>query len=405
MSALQGLLLVPVVAGSLYSIACVLALARWRALARRPRREPGAWPAVTLLKPVCGLEKGLEENLRSACRQDYPEVQVIFSVQRADDPALPLLRAVQREFGGRGSLEVAVVIDSAQTAPNGKIRNLMGALPFARHDVLVISDSDVRLGPDYLKTIVAPLADPADPADAADPADQEVGCVCTLYRATGASNRWERLEQLTFNADFVPGLVFAQVTGAAQFLLGASTALRRSTLEEIGGLAALGDYLVEDFEMGRRIRAAGKRVAVVPCFVDTIVDLQTAAQWWGHQVYWDQNTRAANPGGLFGTLLIRAFPFALLFAAARLADPLGLGVLAAAIAVRLAAAGLFLGWGLGDAAGVRGLALLPLRDLAGMVSWVLAFTRPTVVWRGGKFALTRGGKMVPRPRPREEPAA
>lgn len=376
------------VAGAVYSLACLWTMARLRRLQAPRAQAKAAWPPVTILKPVCGLEKGLAENLRSACRQDYPEFQVVLSVQAGDDPALPLLLEVQREFGAE---RVEVVVDGSGTAPNGKIRNLLGALPRARHEILVISDSDVRLRPDYLKAIVAPLAGPNSAAAAAGPA---IGCSCTLYRAGGAASWWEALEQLTLNADFVPNLVFARMTGASSFLLGASTALRRATLAEIGGLAALADYLVEDFEMGRRILAAGKRIEVVPYFVDMIVDLKTPAQWWHHQVYWDQNTRSANPWGHFGTLFVRSLPFALLFAVLRLGDVLGLAVLGAAVALRLATAGLFLGWGLGDRDGVRRLALLPLRDLTGFVSSLLAFVRPTVVWRGARYGLTRDGRMV-----------
>ncbi|MDP9121625.1 MAG: bacteriohopanetetrol glucosamine biosynthesis glycosyltransferase HpnI [Acidobacteriota bacterium] len=379
LSLLQCILLLPVAGGSLYSLACLWTLARFKASTRCPRPELPSWPPVTLLKPIHGLEKGLEDNLRSACSQDYPDYQVVFSVQRHDDPALALLQRLEQEFG---PARVDVVVDAAGTAPNGKIRNLLGAFPHARHDVLVISDSDVRLRPDYLKAIVAPLAAPG------------VGCACTFYRAVGAGKIYETLEQLSLNADFLPNLVFAHVTGASRFLLGASTALTRATLEEIGGLAALSDYLVEDFEMGRRILAAGKRIAIVPYFVDTVVDLGTPAQWWSHQLYWDQNTRAANASGLFGTLFVRAIPFAVLFAAVRRADPAGLAVLLAATTIRLAASGIFLSWGLGDWKGVRSLLLLPCRDLAGLVSWALAFLRPTGTWRGARFILTRDGRMV-----------
>jgi ceramide glucosyltransferase len=374
-------LLVPVITGSVYGLLCVLAMSRLKAATSRPR--PTSWPPVTVLKPVCGLEKDLAENLRSACRQDYPDYQVILSAQSRDDPALPLLQEIQAEFGPE---RVDVVVDGSQTAPNGKIRNLLGAFPYARHDVLVISDSDVRLRPDYLATIVAPLDETG------------VGCACTYYRAARAERWYELLEQLTLNADFVPSLVFASVTGSSRFVLGASTALTRSMLEEIGGLAGLSDYLVEDFEMGRRILAAGKRIVILPYFVDTMVDLKTPLQWWNHQLYWDQNTRAANPWGLFGTILVRAVPFALLFAALRLFDPLGLQILVAAIGIRLATAAVVLGWGLGDWTSVRGLALLPLRDLAGLVSWLLAFIWPTVIWRGEQFVLGRDGRMTPKER-------
>jgi len=380
MPAWQWLLLAPVVGGSVYSLACLVTLAVFLRRRRRRRAAPAARPAVTILKPVCGLEKGLEENLRSTCRQDWGDLQVVFSVQDADDPALPIARAVQREMGEE---KVAVAVGGGRREPNGKIRNLLGALPLARHEVLVISDSDVRLRSDYLEAIVPPLDGDA------------VGCVCTFYRAVAAERWWERLELLTVNADLVPHFVFASVTGAARFVLGASTALRRPTLEAIGGLEALGDYLVEDFEMGRRLLAAGRRIALVPYFVDTVVDLAGPRQWWGHQVYWDQNNRAAKPWGLLGTVVLKAVPFALLFAAARLFDPLGLAVLGGTLALRLAASAAFLA-GIGDGVGLRSLWLLPVRDAAALVSWVLAFTRPIVVWRGAEFVLGRDGRMVPR---------
>lgn len=382
---IECILAVPIVCGSAYALLGPGALLLFKRKARRPRAQCEAWPAVTVLKPICGLEKGLQENLRSTCLQDYPSFQVVLSVQREDDPALPVVREVEREFG---AARVTVVVDDRQTAPNGKIRNLLGALPHARHEVLVISDSDVRLRPDYLKTIVAPLFEPG------------VGVACTFYRVRGASRWYEMLEQLTLNADFTPNLVFAWVTGASSFVLGATTALRRSVLEEIGGLAALSNYLVEDFEMGRRIRATGKRVVLVPYFVDMTVDLAGPRGWWRHQVYWDQNTRAANPAGLLWTVVVRSVPFALLLAAVRGFDSIGLSVAAAAIGIRLATAAVFLAWGLGDWAGVRGLALLPVRDLAGLASWFLAFVWPTVTWRGEDFILTGDGRMVPK-----EPAA
>jgi len=374
-------LLLPVALGSLYAVACLVAVLRIASRQKHPRKDPPFSPPVTVLKPICGLEKGLEENLRSTCIQDYPEFQVVFSVQRRDDPALPLLHRLQSEFG---SERVDVVVDDAQTAPNGKIRNLLGALPRARYPVLVISDSDVRLRPDYLRTIVPLLAQPG------------VGIACTFYKAEGAERWYEALEQLTLNADFVPSLIFADLTGASRFVLGASTALSLSVLQEIGGLSALSDYLVEDFEMGRRVLAAGKRIVIAPYFVETMVDLKNPGQWWSHQVYWDQNTRAANPWGLLGTLFVRAVPFALLFAALRLFDALGLEVLGLALAIRLLAAGLSLRFGFEDGKSLRNLALLPLRDLAGFLSFILAFTQPTVMWRGEQFRLTADGRMVPR---------
>lgn len=382
LSLLQWIFLIPVIGGSVYVILCLLAVQYLRI--RRPYPTLysfSRWPPVTILKPVCGLEKNQKANLRSACLQDYPEYQVVFSVQDRNDPSIPLLKEIQQEFGPE---RVSVAIENHQAGPNGKINNLLGALPHARYDILVISDSDVRLKADYLRAIVAPLADP------------EVGCVCTLYKATLAERWFEKMELLTFNADFIPSVIFAHVTGASNFCLGPSMALRRSSLEEIGGLETLADYLVEDYEIGRRIWSSGKRVAIVPYFIDIVVDLSNPSQWWQHLVYWDQNTRAARPGGFFASILTRSVPFAFLFAVLHLGDRVGLAVLGGALGLRMLTAAAILGWGFQDREGLRSVALLPLRDVVALVSWLLAFTKRTVIWRGSEFTLTRDGRLLPR---------
>ncbi len=379
---LQWILLIPAAGGSVYGILCLLAMVRLRTRTQRASKHAfTTWPPVTVLKPIYGLEKNLRENLSSICRQDYPKYQVVFSVQRHDDPAISLLREIAQEFGNE---KVTVAIEECRAGTNGKINNMIGGLKHARHDILVIGDSDVLLRPDYLKTIVAPLADP------------EVGFVCTFYKAAFADKWYEKVELLTLNADLMASMIFAHITGAAKFCLGASTALRRSTLEEIGGLPALADYLVEDYEMGHRIWKSGKKDVIIPYFIDTIMDLKNPSAWWGHQVYWDQNNRAARPIAFFATVLLRSIPFALLYALARLGDPVGLSVLLGAVVLRLATAAVILGWGLRDREGLRSLYLLPFRDIAGLLSFILAYTRRTTVWRGAHFILTRDGRLVAR---------
>jgi len=375
--------LVPIVGGSIYALLSLAAIARFRT-----RRAPedscpfgDGWPRVTVLKPVHGLEKNQEENLRSTCLQDYPEFQVVFSVQELDDPAIPILNEIQREFG---SGRVTVAVENLRGGTNGKINNMIGGLLHARHDVLVISDSDVRLRPDYLKAIVAPLADP------------EVGCACTLYKAACADTWYEKTELLTLNADFMTSVVFAHESGASKFCLGASAALRRSTLDEIGGLDSLADYLVEDYEMGRRIWESGKKIAVVPYIVDTMVDLKSPSQWWSHQVYWDQNTRSARPSAIIYTVTIRSIPFALLYAPFRGMNPHALAICIGAVFLRLATTAIVLRRGFDDIEGLKSLWLLPFRDVASLASWLLAYTKRTTVWRGTKFQLTRDGRLESR---------
>jgi ceramide glucosyltransferase len=162
LSILQWVSLLPVLVGSVYGILCLITAFLFRQRDRHAMPRFTEWPPVSILKPVHGLEKNLKENLRSTCLQDYPDFQVVFSVQELNDPAIPLLREIQQEFGHD---RVTVAIEHRQAGCNGKVNNLLGALPHARHDILVISDSDVRLRPDYLKTIVAPL-DSSRPAGA-----------------------------------------------------------------------------------------------------------------------------------------------------------------------------------------------------------------------------------------------
>ncbi len=381
LSSLQWISLIPVIGGSVFGILCVITFLLFKARSSNFAQSLSEWPPVTILKPVRGLEKNQRNNLRSACMQDYPDYQVVFSAQDPDDPVIPLLNEIQKEFGtGR----VTVVIESLSVGPNGKINNLLGAFPHVRNDVLVISDSDVYLRPDYLKTIIAPLSDP------------EVGYVCTLYKSVGAERWFEKMEMLTFNADFTPSVVFAQVTGASRFCLGSSLAFRRSSLEETGGLESLSDYLVEDYEIGRRIWSSGKKPAIVHYFVEITVDFKDFLQWWNHQVYWDQNTRAAQPAGFFASVLTRSVPFALLFVLLRLGDAMGIEVLAGAMGIRIVTSAAIMLWGLQDYEGLKGLALLPLRDVAALISWFLSFTKRTVVWRGSEFILTRDGRLIPK---------
>jgi ceramide glucosyltransferase len=366
--------------GSVYVLLCVATAAIFR------RRMAHALPVdflppVTIFKPLYGADKDLLENLRSACRQDYPDYQVVLSVQRLDDPAIPLMQRVLAEFGPE---RVTLVIAESEAHSNGKIQNLELAFPFASHDVFVISDSDIRLTPGYLRAIVAPLA------------DDSIGCVSTPYRAMHAARWFEKLELLTMNADFVPNLIFASVAGIVSFGLGASMCFRRRDIDAIGGFATFREHLAEDSHIAARIEALGRRAVLAPYFVDMEVDLDSFSQWWGHQLYWDQNTRVIRPAGFFATVIVRAVPFALFYAALTGFSLAGLGVLAAIVAIRLAGAAFILGDVLQDREGLAALWLLPLRDLFGLAVWFLAITKRDFIHRGRRFGLLADGRIVPR---------
>ena len=372
--------LIPIISGSVYSILSVWTASRFFKSSKSDFNTTNEFqPPVTVLKPVKGLEKNLKLNLRTIGLQNYPNYQIVYSVQDPEDPALPIIQEIQEELG---SDRVSVIISTVQAGANGKVNNLLGAIEEARHDIIIISDSDIHLRPDYLENLVAPLANP------------EVGCVCNLFKLTTAERWFEKMELLTINSDFIPSVIFAQVTGASNACLGPSIAIRKSTLQELGGLESLADYLVEDYELGRRVWTSGKKMVILPYVIDAVVDLSNWRQWWNHQVYWEQNTYLARPGAFIATILIRAVPFACLFAILQFGNPWGLLVLLSTISIRLLTAGIT-ALELKDDEAIKSLHLLAFRDVVGLIFWLLAFTQRTVVWRGVEFKLTSNGKMVP----------
>lgn len=334
-----------------------------------------AKPFVSLIKPICGLEKNLKENLVTAINQNYPHYETLFCLNNPNDPTRPILEEIQKEFSEK---KIQVVVDEEAVGPNGRLVNIYNGVKKAQGDILVFSDSDMILEPSYLQTIVAPFA------------KNSVGMVCTLYCAVRATSWFENLELLSFNAEFVPSVIFATVTGLSHACPGASQAIRKDVLEKIGGLAPLADYLVEDFELGQRVLKAGFEMRIVPYLAKTQVELKSAKDWWRHQVYWDQNTRAANPAGFFLTLLIRAVPFSLFYFLA--GGVYGSAVFAGTIAFRLftSAINALL---LKDREGLQALWLLPLRDLFGLFTWFASFVNRKTYWKGRTF-FVKGGKMV-----------
>ncbi|WP_234376074.1 ceramide glucosyltransferase [Synechocystis sp. IPPAS B-1465] len=336
-------------------------------------------PGVSVLKPVRGLEKNLEANLRTIAQQNYPAYEVIYCVQDPQDPALPIVKKLQAEFGPE---KIIVAVHQIEQGANGKVNNLLGGLKHAKYDILVISDSDTNLRPDYLATMVSPLG------------DRLVGCVTTPFKLTQAQTWYEGLELLSINADFMPSVLFAEVTGASKACLGPSIAIRRSTLTEIGGLESLADYLVEDFELGQRVWTGGLKMVLLPYVIDAGVNLDNWTNWWSHQLYWDQNTYLARPLPFLATIIIRAVPFAFLFTFCHWSEPWAWLILFITLATRYGTAAI-VAQELKDGETIRYLPLLLLRDCFGLVFWALSFSQRQVLWRGITYRLTKGGKMIP----------
>jgi len=374
----QDLILIPVFMDSIFwlmTTLCVAVFMRRKRVALAGRAPSSFTPYVSLIKPVYGLGKDLFVNLATACRQDYQDYEVIYAVQRKDDPAREIVGKVREAYPQQN---VHVVVDESKIGSNGKVSNIYNASLRAHGEVFVFSDSDMFLEPDYLRKIVAPLA------------DKRVGISCTLYSAWKPENILEALELLSYNINFVLSIVLAVVTKASIACPGATMAVRRDVLDEIGGLVPLGNYFVEDYELGRRVVAKGYRIHFVSYVAKMSVDRRKFRDWWLHQVYCDRNTKSANPSGFFFTLFIRGIPFALLYAF--LGASHGWSVLLGTIGVRLLTAvsnSLFLQ----DRDGIKGIWLLPLRDLLGIFVWLASFLKRYTYWKEKTFVLKKG-KMV-----------
>ena len=373
-STLSLLCLIPIICGSFFSIITVFTT---KYFLKNSHISKGFTPPVSILKPVKGLEKNLENNLKSIAKQNYPNYQIIYSVQDLEDPAYPILKKIQSELGED---LVSIVISAIEEGAHGKVNNLLGAIDKANYEFLIISDSDTYLRDNYISNIIAPFM------------EEEVGCVCTPFKLIKANNFFEKLEMLTINSDFIPSVIFAYVTKASNSCLGPSIAIQKSTLESFGGLKSLANYLVEDYEIGRRVWTSGKKMVLLPYIIDVVVDLNSWKQWWNHQVYWDQNTYLARPGAFVSTIFIRAIPFAAILYMLQ-GSIISLIILILTILVRIFTA-FMVAQDMKDNESIKSLYLLPLRDLFGLIFWGLAFTQRTVIWRNNKYKLTKHGKMI-----------
>jgi len=367
-----GLVLAAVAA--VYSSAAWLLLLRWREAAR-----PSGWrPPVTVLKPLCGAEPQLAECLRSFARQSYPGLQLVFGVREATDPAIAVVQQLSQEFP---ALDVTLAVDGRLHGENLKASNLINMLPQARHAVVIISDSDVRVGPGWLDTVVAALA----PA--------EVGAVTCLYRGRPGSSAASRLAAMFINDWYFPAVLVSQALGDHSFASGVTIALRRQTLESIGGLQVIADHLADDWLLCERVRRLGLDTVLSRFVVET----DNAEESWrahaGRELRWMRTIRTVAPLGyafmclsiflpiaLLGVLLAWPSPWALGLAALTLLNRVGIHI------VQRTRAGASLGYD---------WTLIPLRDGLLFAVWVVGFLGRGITWRGRRYRVRSGGALSP----------
>ena len=333
-------------------------------------QDEDPWPPVLLLKPLHGDEPLLESALASMCAQDYPRLRIVCGVQRADDPAIAVVERLRRRFAG---VDLRLVVDATPHGANRKVANLinmMDAVPPAGPDeVVVISDSDIHAGPDWLRRVAGALAVPG------------VGLATTLYVGLAArGGRVERLGCCWITHTFLPGVLLARGMGR-QDCLGATMALRAGTLAEIGGLRGLADHLADDNELGRRVRARGLGVALAGSVPATTVAEGRLAALWRHELRWGRTIRALVPGAFAASAIQYPIFWALAaWAASGAAGWAAWGVVLAWAVRALAARGV--DRALGHAGTGVPVGLLPVRDVLSVAVVAAAFLGRRVVWRG-----------------------
>jgi ceramide glucosyltransferase len=349
----------------------------------RPKRTapPAAdfAPPVSILKPVRGLDRGAYENFASFCQQDYPEYEILFAATDESDPAVPVIRQLMRDFPQR---PIRLLLGVERKGANDKVAKLCRLVREARHSLLVITDSDVRVAPDYLRDVAALFADP------------RVGAVTALYRALEAPSFGAALDAVGASASFASSALVARALEGLKFAMGSTLATTRERLAEIGGFEALLDLHSDDYEFGRRIADGGYRVELAPKPVDMEFPSETLGDYLRHELRWVVGIRHIRPGGHFGMIMTHGLFWAALAAAVAPTGTLAAAWLCAYFAVRLVTGWVVGVWGLGDPVLRRKLWLLPLHDFFAFLTWLASFVVNRIEWRGLIFTLEKG-RMTP----------
>jgi ceramide glucosyltransferase len=338
-------------------------------------------PPVSILKPLRGLDAQIYQNFVSFCEQDYPEFELVFGVADPDDPVAEAVKRLQEDYPER---DIRLIITPANWV-NRKAAQLHVLAGEARYPVLAVSDSDMRVGPDYLRRVVAPLADPT------------IGLVTCLYRGVEPMTFTARMEALHMGATFLPSVMVARKVLKMRFAMGATVVLRGSDLERMGGFAAVADYLADDYQLGAHIADLGLRVQMSDYIVNSVLGATTFADQWNREVRWAHCNRVSRPLEYPGMLLTFSTTFSALLVIASGSEPLGWFALGVSLLLRWFVAWRVMGY-TGNESTRRWLAYLPLRDALSTLVWAAGAVGRRVVWRGEEYILQPNGKLAsPRP--------
>jgi len=350
-----------------------------RKLADEGVRPTQILPPVSILKPLKGADPEMYQSLRSHCLQDYAEYEIIFGVSDANDPAVELVERLKSEFPKHA---IRLVACSENLGANTKVSNLAQMLPEARYEYLIVNDSDIRVAPDYLRRITAPLA------------DSKIGLVTCLYRGVASPTLGSRLESLGISTDFCAGVLAARQIEGISFGLGSTLAFRRRDLAAIGGFESFVDYLSDDYELGNRISRLGLQVKLSEVVVETFLPHYSLRDFFRHQLRWARAVRDSRFGGYLGLGLTFGLPWGTLTLLFARGATWAWALFIAVVFTRLLVA-VVVGKGvLRDKQVVPSLWLIPLRDLIAVFIWLVSFTGHTISWRGGSFKLEKGRLVV-----------
>lgn len=345
----------------------------------RPPIQRDFTPPVSVLKPVRGLDREAYENYASFCRQEYPEFEIIFGVTEDSDPAIPIIRKLMQDFP---QCKIRLLIGAEPLGTGDKVNKLCRMVREAKYDILIISDSDIRVAPGYLYAVAGPFADP------------KVGAVTCLYRGITDGTLVSEMEALGNTSDFDAGVLSAWQLGGVDFTLGATMATTKERLAQIGGFEALVDHFSDDYELGHRIHALGYRVEVTTFPVFTVFPTQTLAQCFRHQVRWNLTMKHSQPWGHFSLIFTQGLPWAILAAAIAPWWQLSVFYLAGYAVLRGTMAWTVGVWGVNDPLLRKKMYLVPVRDAFAFVVWLTSFFKRRIEWRGSYYYI-RNKRLVP----------
>lgn len=360
---------------------CVGMLYSAREFFSRRRAEDAdlALPAISILKPLKGLDVELFQNLSVLCRQDYERYQVIFGVADADDPAVAVVRELQAAYP---QVDIELVIDGRVYGTNHKVSNLHNMYQRAKHEVIVIADSDIRVGTDYLRGLIKPLQ------------ASGTGLVTCLYRARNAGGLATRIESLFINTDWCHMVLVARKVERTSYAFGATIAMKRAILDEIGGFLPIADYLADDYQLGQRVVEHGYQAVLADQVLETVISLGSWRRLVQHQLRWARTYRICRPGGYFGSVLTHGTLWAVLNVLLHGFGPLSLLASGTVLALRHASAAMLCWRYLQTDTRAWELLLLAPKDLFISFIWFLAFAGDTVTWSGRRFRVFKSGRMV-----------